>query len=259
MCTGCSFERRSNRCIALDLAPARCGGRRRRTLVAADLHFEKGSFYALSGQFLPPYDTRSTLKRLAALIARYQPRRVIALGDSFHDRDAANRLDDFERETLTASCREHRMDMDRGQSRSGAAGLVRPRAGRDRDPQSHLPPRALDLPRPRRGGGASAPLHTVSRRGQALRKRCFVSDGSRMVLPAFGAYAGGLDLWDPAIGSLFEADFAAYVLGKTRVYAVAGRGMPETSRGEASAPSAARNTSDDSQPNRTANSTAATP
>src|SRR6185437_4790312 len=57
-----------------------------RTLVFSDIHFEKGSSYARFGQFLPPYDTRSTLKRMAALIAAYRPARVIALGDSFHDR-----------------------------------------------------------------------------------------------------------------------------------------------------------------------------
>ena len=73
----------------------------RRTLVVADLHFEKGSFYAYSGQLLPPYDTRSTLKRIKRLIDHFAPDRMIALGDSFHDREAANRLDEFERGMLS--------------------------------------------------------------------------------------------------------------------------------------------------------------
>ena len=59
------------------------------------------------------------------------------------------------------------------------------------------------------------PCTTVNRRGRSLRRRCFVSDGRRMVLPAFGAYAGGLDVWDAAIAGLFEADFGAYVLGNS--------------------------------------------
>ena len=55
------------------------------TLVVSDLHFEKGSAYARRGIFLPPYDTRATLKALAAAAAYYKPKRVISLGDSFHD------------------------------------------------------------------------------------------------------------------------------------------------------------------------------
>ncbi len=66
------------------------------TLVVADLHLEKGSAFAARGQMLPPYDTSATLRRLAAVIARLAPRRVVALGDSFHDRRAAERLGEAE-------------------------------------------------------------------------------------------------------------------------------------------------------------------
>ena len=67
------------------------------TLMFADLHFEKGSSYARGRQFLPPYDTADTLLRMAQAMARHKPARVIALGDSFHDRDAADRLGAQER------------------------------------------------------------------------------------------------------------------------------------------------------------------
>ena len=62
------------------------------TLIAADLHFEKGSSYARRGQMLPPYDTAATLERLAAEIAALEPRTVVLLGDSLHDPEAAGRL-----------------------------------------------------------------------------------------------------------------------------------------------------------------------
>ena len=57
-----------------------------RILLVADLHLEKGSAFAKRRMMLPPYDTAETLRRLAAVIERYAPRRVVALGDSFHDR-----------------------------------------------------------------------------------------------------------------------------------------------------------------------------
>src|SRR3954468_15352670 len=73
-----------------------------RLLVVSDLHLEKGSSYAMRGQLLPPYDTIATLGRLGAVIARHDPRTVIALGDSFHDRRAHDRLSQPNREVLTA-------------------------------------------------------------------------------------------------------------------------------------------------------------
>src|SRR5262249_44755558 len=71
-----------------------------RLLVLADLHLEKGSSFAARGVLLPPYDTAATLSRVAALIDRYAPRVVIALGDSFHDGDGPARVADGDRAAL---------------------------------------------------------------------------------------------------------------------------------------------------------------
>src|SRR2546421_401767 len=71
-------------------------------LVISDLHLEKGSSFATRGVLLPPYDTVATLGRLGAVIARHDPRMVIALGDSFHDRDAHGRLSAPDRDTIAA-------------------------------------------------------------------------------------------------------------------------------------------------------------
>lgn len=192
-------------------------------LVFADLHFEKGSAYARSGQMLPPYDTRATLSRVRALVMQYAPLRVIALGDSFHDSEAADRLDDCER-ALLAGLRD-------GTEWIWVAG--------NHDP---APPRwlgghvceevvlggivfrhepSLSAARGEIAGHLH-PCKSIARRGRSLRRRCFVSDGSRLVMPAFGAYAGGLDVRDQAVRTLFGNNFLAYLLGNNRIYAVAG-------------------------------------
>ena len=221
------------------------------TVVFADIHFEKGSFYALSGQFLPPYDTRTALKRIAAVMAKFMPRRVIALGDSFHDRLAPNRLDDSERAILAALGRQADWIWITGnhdpQPPTWLGGFITSEIAFGRLVFRHEPSVMAY-----RGevAGHLHPCTTVSRRGRSLRRRCFVSDGTRMVLPAFGAYAGGLDLWDPAIGCLFQGAFGAYVLGQTRVYAVKGRGDYHSVR---------RKASDDSQPNSIAINTVESP
>src|SRR5215212_8972684 len=72
------------------------------TLVVADLHLEKGSSLARRGLLLPPYDTRTTLLGLAGVVSRYNPRRVIALGDSFHDVGGPDRLDGGDADALGA-------------------------------------------------------------------------------------------------------------------------------------------------------------
>src|ERR1700722_14869524 len=66
-------------------------------LVVADLHLEKGSAFAKRGVLLPPYDTASTLARLARLVEHYAPRILIALGDSFHDDGGPLRMSDLDR------------------------------------------------------------------------------------------------------------------------------------------------------------------
>lgn len=195
---------------------------RERMLVFADMHFEKGSFYAFSGQMLPPYDTRTTLRRVGATFDLYKPALAMALGDSFHDRDAHNRLDDFERAQLA--------DLGKRADWIWISGNHDPAlpqwlSGRIAEEVAIGNLVFRHEPSDYTGRGEIAghlhPCKTVNRRGQSLRRRCFASDGLRLVMPSFGAYTGGLDVRDSALRSLFPKDFLAYVLGRARVYAVA--------------------------------------
>ncbi len=193
-----------------------------RLLVVADLHLEKGSAFAARGVLLPPYDSATTLARLARLVERYQPQLVVALGDSFHDGGGPSRMAEISRAALTA--------LQRGRDWLWIAG------NHDPDPAENIGGRfagilalgALTLrhePSARSNDGEIAghlhPLARVSRRGRAVSRRCFASDGRRLVMPAFGAYAGGLNVRNRAIVSLFGAlSFTAHMLGEGRLYAV---------------------------------------
>lgn len=194
-----------------------------KTLVVADLHFEKGSAYARSGQFLPPYDTRATLRRLETLSRNFHAERVIALGDSFHDGGAGGRLDLEERTALSDMTK--RVD------------FVWVEGNHDPDPPAWLGGRIVPelligalmfrhIPSSDTVLGEIAghlhPAASLSRGGVRLRKRCFVSDGLRLILPAFGAYAGGLDVRDAAVAELFARGFGVYAIGKDKVYCIAG-------------------------------------
>ncbi|MFT4096217.1 MAG: ligase-associated DNA damage response endonuclease PdeM [Rhodoblastus sp.] len=185
-------------------------------LVVADLHLEKGSSFARRGMMLPPYDTAATLARLTQVVMRWRPRVVIALGDSFHDRDAGQRLsaDDSARISALQAGREwiwiagnhdpeiaaHIGGERRAEMRLGALILRHEPSARD----SH--------------GEVAGHLHPVAVIGG--RRRAFVTDGARLLAPAFGAYAGGLNLHHPAIARLFSGRRIAHVLGRDGVYAV---------------------------------------
>jgi DNA ligase-associated metallophosphoesterase len=191
------------------------------TLIFSDLHFEKGSSYARGRQFLPPYDTAHTLSRMRRAIDRHRPARVIALGDSFHDMGAADRLAPQDRALLEEMGRQARFVWIAGNHDPQApfwlegetAEIYRMGGLTFR----HEPLAAFE---PGEVAGHLHPCASVAKWGRSVRRRCFVSDGLRLILPSFGAYTGGLDVGDAAIAGLFAGPFHAYMLGTSRVYAI---------------------------------------
>jgi DNA ligase-associated metallophosphoesterase len=188
-------------------------------LIVADLHFEKGSAYAVRGQLLPPYDTVETLNRLEAEVAATAPATLVFLGDSFHDGQAEDRLAPLVAERIAA--------LASGRTLIWAIG------NHDEDGPRALPGELADEltvgtlilrhePRAsRQPGEIAGHLHPCARlvgRGGAVRRRCFATDGERVILPAFGAYAGGLNIRDKAYAGMFGAPPLAVALGKDKAH-----------------------------------------
>ena len=192
-------------------------------LVVSDLHLEKGSSFAARGMLLPPYDTASTLARLAKVLSRHEVRTLVALGDNFHDQGGPARLAAADRVKLS--------ELQRGRDWVWIAG------NHDPDPVDRIGgvfARSLALgslmfchePTPEANPGEIAghlhPVARISRRGHTLTRRCFVGDETRLIMPAFGAYAGGLNIRHAAFVRVFGAlAFTAHLLGQRRLYAVA--------------------------------------
>jgi DNA ligase-associated metallophosphoesterase len=193
----------------------------RATLVVADLHLEKGSSLAGKGTLLPPYDTAETLSRLAATMARRAPERVIALGDSFHDSDAGARLSVEDGITLADLVRRVDWTWIVGNHDPHPHG---PWGGTVRD-ELVLGPlvfrhQAAAGPAPGEISGHFHPKAAIVVRARRVSGRCFVADGRRTILPAFGAFAGGLDAGAPAIARLFPGVYWAHLVGRQRIVAV---------------------------------------
>ena len=191
----------------------------RRLLAVADLHLEKGSGFAARGQLLPPYDTAQTLARLADAIERHEPESVICLGDSFHDGRAAQRLGRADGERLAGLIRGRRWIWIAGNhdpappaERSLGMEMARDFAGRGRG--------RGDMTE-EQGAEDELRLHHAAEIGRRVGGRCFIGDERRLILPAFGAYAGGLDVRDPAIAGLFGGRTRIHILGQRRLHSFA--------------------------------------
>lgn len=193
----------------------------RETLIVADLHLEKGSSLARKGTLLPPYDTRATIDRLRAVIQNFAPTRVICVGDSFHDAAGSERLSGEDRAELAALI--HRLDWvwitgnhdpvpPHGLGGAVADGVVDGPLSFCHEARRDVSP-----------GEISGHFHPVARlrvKGRTVSGRCFVNDGARLILPAFGAYTGGLDVFSPNLRRLFSARFEVGLINARRIWRV---------------------------------------
>jgi hypothetical protein len=194
-----------------------------RTLVVSDLHLEKASAFARRGTFLPPYDSGATLLLLAALMLKRNPRRVVSLGDSFHDSDGYARLADPDRARL--------LTLQRGREWIWISGNHDPKLPTDIGGDvavevtlEGLTFRHEPLPGAAKGevAGHLHPAAKVRGRGRSVRCRAFATDGARMVLPAFGVLSGGLNVLDGAFATLFSGALSrAVLIGNGRLFPVA--------------------------------------
>lgn len=205
-----------------------------RTLIVSDLHLEKGSSYAAGGQFLPPYDTSATLKLVEALVDEFDPDCVISLGDSFHDPRAEARLSPAERLRIRAL--------------TARADWVWVEGNHDPDPPAHLGGRGAKTFRigdcvfrhepTGEAGELSGHLHPIARvksRGRALRRKCFVTDGHRLIMPSLGAYTGGLNILDDAVSRHFSDGWMVVAAGDRRVHMLDRRQLtPDRTSGQSS-------------------------
>lgn len=185
----------------------------REALLIADLHLEKGSWFATQGQMLPPYDSAATLAALTSLVDRLQPAEIWCLGDSFHDAAGPERLDAAARDTLAALARDRRWTWITGNHDPAATardlpGTIMAEAAIDGIILRHEAAPGEGRPEI---SGHFHPKMRVRLRGRHVSRRCFVASATRLILPAFGALTGGLDAGHPEICRVVGSDALALV------------------------------------------------
>ncbi|WP_428391521.1 ligase-associated DNA damage response endonuclease PdeM [Lichenicoccus sp.] len=190
-----------------------------RLLAVADLHLEKGSAMARDGGLVPPWDSAITLRRLVACIEDWRPEIVVALGDSFHDRDAIRRLNAADAATLRGIAARARLVWIRGNHDPEApAGLPGEPCHSFTLGPLRLRHEAVVATELAELCGHHHPKARIATRGGTVSRPCFVASHRRLMLPAFGAYTGGLDVSNPAIARLFPGGGSAFLLGDGRLF-----------------------------------------
>lgn len=184
-----------------------------KTLLVADLHLEKATSLARRGALLPPYDSRTTLALLDAVVCALNPARVVLLGDSWHDDGGAARMGTEDAVQLARLNASADFVWLRGNHDKGS-GLT----------DFTLGPLVLrHEPEPGAQGEIAGHLHpaaSVLVRGTRIRRKCFAVSDNRIIMPAFGAFTGGLDVRHPAFEGLLPGRFCAWLLGDLDVFPV---------------------------------------
>ncbi len=192
-------------------------------LVVSDLHLEKASFLAQFGSAVAPYDTLDTLLRLDALVAKYRPKSLILLGDSFHDRRAWERLETTARRQLLSICGSvetchlvegnHDLGLLKDDSLQFTTDIEMGGVIFRHEPEDSPLPQVI---------GHFHPKLRTSLHGHRLTGKVFAVNSRLLIMPAFGTFTGGLDLSDAVFTDLAGNDpFQSYLVFKGTIAATA--------------------------------------
>jgi DNA ligase-associated metallophosphoesterase len=190
----------------------------RRVLIVADLHFEKSSSAAAGGSLLPPYDTRSTLEKLHGVVRHYHPAKIVFLGDSFHDPAGHARLSAADRLSLTSlALRVHFIwiTWNHDPAPAGLPGEVLDEWEEGIFTFRHQARQRIESIEV---SGHFHPKASVATKVRQISRPCFAVDATRLILPAFGVYTGGLDVRAPAIAGFFPYGLRVFLLGQERLF-----------------------------------------
>jgi DNA ligase-associated metallophosphoesterase len=184
-----------------------------KALLVADLHLEQGSALARRGISVPPFDTAITLSLLEQVIAEIAPERLLLLGDSFHDDAGHAEIDPghiIRVRTITSRIDTVWISGNHDPSPKPALGGRHAEAiflgGITLRHDPTRKPKAAEI------AGHLHPGAGVVQRGHMVRGKCFVSDSRRIILPAFGAYTGGMSVRTAAFDGLFDKERASVIL-----------------------------------------------
>jgi DNA ligase-associated metallophosphoesterase len=190
-------------------------------LCVSDLHLGKsGRMARRAGLLLPPYDTLETLARLSKDIEATKPQKVVCLGDSFDDLQAARTLSANE-DALLHQLIDGRdwiwIEGNHDPAPTHLGGRHQAVFIQDSLTFRHIADEEAQTEVHAEISGHFHPKARLATRGRGISRPCFVTDGQRLIMPAYGTYIGGLSCEDPALRKLFKTPAIAILTGDTMV------------------------------------------
>ena len=185
--------------------------------IISDLHLEKGSSFGQSGQFLPPYDSEETLKKLLNKIKKYKITKVILLGDTFHDQNALGRMSKKVLILFETFIKKYEVIFVLGNHENNI----------QLENIKFLNEYVLDgihfihqasRKKTYQISGHYHPVATIKTGSKKITGKCFIQLNYNLILPSFGVYTGGLNIKNRVFKKIFKNEPSVYFLGKRCVY-----------------------------------------
>ena len=192
------------------------------TLVASDIHLEKGSYFARKGNFLPPHDSRQTLEKLYQAVCDKNATRLILLGDSYHDCNGQKRLNDQARDLIELLRCQCSLVWIAGNHDPCLSTETEDKAVDSYVEKNFIFQHIARARHTKKGiievSGHYHPKVTLWSYGRRITGPCFVVSENRILMPASGAYTGGLDIMHPEIQRLFPGEYKVVMCGKSKTH-----------------------------------------
>ena len=185
--------------------------------IISDLHLEKGTGYAPTGQFLPPYDSEETLTKLFNLTKQHDIKKIILLGDTFHDKNALSRMSKKVTSLFKNLLNKYEVIFVLGnhEDNMGFENIT------------FFDEYVLDgihfihqasKKNIYQISGHYHPIATVRTGSKKITGKCFIQLKYNLILPSFGVYTGGLNIKNRIFKEIFKKEPSIYFLGKKAVY-----------------------------------------
>ena len=185
--------------------------------IVSDLHLEKGSSYMLTGQYLPPYDSEETLKKLLNILDYYKVKKVILLGDTFHDKDAFNRMTSKVRSLFEELIKNYEVIFVLGnhENKMKIDTIQFYREYVIDDLYFLHEASVRNIPQI---SGHFHPVASINAGFKKITAKCIIHTDLNLILPSFGEFTGGLNIKNNIYKTFFKKKYKIYILGKKSIY-----------------------------------------
>jgi DNA ligase-associated metallophosphoesterase len=185
--------------------------------IISDLHLEKGSSFASSGQFIPPYDSEETLKKLINFLKTHEVQTIILLGDTFHDGGALNRMSCKVKLIFDSLVENYEIIFVLGNHENKMKSPYIKFYERYIVDDIHFLHEAV-LEKKYQISGHFHPVASLKINSKKITEKCLIHSENHIIMPAFGEFTGGLNINNPVFKPFLNSNYYIYFLTKKSVY-----------------------------------------